>query len=249
MSLRLPVRALAWTAALLLVALPVVGVLSGWFAADRWPIRKIRVESTFKHVQAAQVRAKVLPLLGHGFFATNLDAIQKAVAAMPWVSSVEARKRWPDTVVLTVSERQPFAHWNGDQLISRHGTVFTAPGAAGLTGLPQLYGPDARMQDVAVFYLDEARAFAKAGQQVVGVRLSGRDSWTLQLASGANVVVGSEDVQQRLHRFISVLPHLINGRTQHFVYADLRYTNGFAVRWPPATVTEGATAAGGLPRS
>lgn len=249
MSLRLPVRALAWTAALLLVALPVVGVLSGWFAAGRWPIRQIQIESTFRHVEAAQVRAKVLPLLGHGFFATDLDAVQKTVAMMPWVASAEARKRWPDTLVVTVIERQPFAHWNGDRLISRRGQVFSVPDAALLQGLPQLYGPDTRVQDVVGFYLDVAKAFAANGQQVIGVRLSGRDSWTLSLTGGAEVVVGSEDVQQRLHRFLTVLPRLLNGHTQPFQYADLRYTNGFAVRWPPATTGTGATATGGLPSS
>lgn len=247
MKLPVPARTIAWIVAVLLLALPVVGVLSGWFAAGRWPIRQVRVESTFHHVHAAQVRAAVLPLLGHGFFATDLGAVQKAVAALPWVARVEARKRWPDTLVVTVIERQPFAHWNGDRLISRHGVVFSAPGAAQLGGLPTLAGPDARMQDVVDFYVQVARQFAAVNEPVSGVRLSGRDSWTLHLANGADVMVGSDDVQQRLHRFISVLPKLLNGHQGGFAYADLRYTNGFAVRWPQPDAAAGAP--GGHPRS
>src|SRR5690606_29238321 len=34
-------RVLAWGIAVTLVALPIVGVLNGWFAADRWPVRQL----------------------------------------------------------------------------------------------------------------------------------------------------------------------------------------------------------------
>ena len=74
-----------------------------------------------------QIRAAVQPRLGKGFFALDLDAVQKAVAALPWVESVEARKRWPDTLELRIYERQPFARWNEKRLISRQGMVFDAP--------------------------------------------------------------------------------------------------------------------------
>jgi hypothetical protein len=71
----------------------------------------------------------VRPRLGKGFFALDLDAVQKAVAALPWVESVEARKRWPDTLVLRIYERQPFARWNEKQLVSRQGALFSVADA------------------------------------------------------------------------------------------------------------------------
>ncbi len=113
------IRLVAWCLAIALVVLPIVGVLCGWFAADRWPVTQLTVQAEFKHVSAEQIRAAVQPRLGKGFFALNLDGVQKAVAALPWVESVEASKRWPDTLLLRIYERQPFARWNGNQLISR----------------------------------------------------------------------------------------------------------------------------------
>jgi hypothetical protein len=105
------VRLVAWCLAIALVALPVVGVLHGWFAAGRWPVTQLTVQGEFRHVGMEEIRAAVLPRLGRGFFALNLDSVQQAVAALPWVESVEARKRWPDTLQLRVIERQPFARW------------------------------------------------------------------------------------------------------------------------------------------
>ncbi len=227
------VRLAAWCLAIALIALPIVGLLSGWFAADRWPVTQLTVQAEFDHVSAAEIRAAVLPRLGKGFFALDLDGVQKAVAALPWVESVEARKRWPDTLQLRIYERQPFARWNDKQLISRQGRVFDVPGAAQLVALPDLRGPDARLAEVVSFYAEAGKAFAGAHLKINGVALTERGSWSVTTTDGARIVIGDRDqAGRRLRRFLDVYPQLIAGHADGFVYADLRYTNGFAVRWP-----------------
>jgi cell division protein FtsQ len=240
------VRLVAWCLAIALVALPIVGVLRGWFAAGRWPVTQLTVQAEFKHVSAGEIRAAVRPRLGKGFFALDLEAVQKSVAALPWVESAEARKRWPDTLQLRIYERQAFARWNDKQLISRQGLVFDAPGATDTGALPDLRGPDARLAEVVSFYAETRKAFAGTHLQITGVTLTERGSWSVSTADGAQIVIGDRDqAGRRLRRFLDVYPQLIAGHTDGFAYADLRYTNGFAVRWPPAA----AANAGGSPRS
>lgn len=229
----LAIRLVAWGIALTLVALPIVGVLEGWFAAGRWPVRYLKVEAEFQRVGAEQIRAAVTPLLGAGFFALDLGGAQKAVAALPWVQRVEARKRWPDTLVLRVYELQPFAHWGQGRLIGRDGRVFGAPGADAVEGLPKLSGPDDRLADVVTFYMQVQKAFGADGMRVAAVDLSERGSWSLTLSDGAVVVIGRDHPQERMQRFLDVYPKLMAGRSGGFDYADLRYTNGFSVKWPP----------------
>jgi len=237
------IRLVAWCLAIALVALPIVGVLRGWFAADRWPVTQLTVQAEFKHVSAQEIRAAVLPRLGHGFFALNLEAVQQAVAALPWVESVEARKRWPDTLILRIYERQPFARWNQKRLISRQGVLFDAPAAD--TSLPDLRGPDAQMPEVVGFYADALKAFAGTSLKITGVALTERGSWSLATANGAQIVLGDRaQAGKRLRRFLDVYPQVMAGHSDAFAYVDLRYTNGFAVRWPPA-----AAPAAGAPRT
>ncbi|OOG66230.1 cell division protein FtsQ [Rhodanobacter sp. B04] len=232
-------RLVAWCLAVALVALPIVGVLRGWFAAGRWPVTQLTLQAEFKHVSADEVRAAVLPRLGNGFFALDLDAVQKAVAALPWVESAEARKRWPDTLLLRIYERQPFARWNDKQLISRQGLVFDAPGTDGTSTLPSLHGPDARLAEVVSFYAETQRAFAGTHLQITGVALTERGSWSVSTANGAQIVIGDRaQAGRRLRRFLDVYPQLMAGHTDGFAYADLRYTNGFAVRWPQAAAAD-----------
>ncbi len=237
------VRLVAWCLAIGLIALPIVGVLRGWFAADRWPVTQLTVQAEFKHITTDEIRTAVAPRLGKGFFALNLDGVQKAVAAIPWVESVEASKRWPDTLILRIYERQPFAHWNDGQLISRQGLLFSAPGVVG-DGLPDLHGPDARLAEVVSFYADVQKAFSGTRLKITGVWLSERGSWTLTTSSNAKIVLGDRDqAGRRLRRFLQVYPQLAVGHADGFAYADLRYTNGFAVRWPDAPAAASPTAA------
>jgi cell division protein FtsQ len=232
----LVLRLTAWGIALTLVALPLVGLLNGWFAADRWPVRQLEIEAEFGHVSTEQIRTAAATQFDVGFFALDLAALQQRVAELPWVQKVEARKRWPDTVVVRVYEAQPYAHWGEQRLIGRDGRLFSVPGAEGLQGLPQLSGPDERLPDVLAFYSDAQKLFRGTALAVTHVDLSHRGSWTLGFDSGAKIVVGNtEDAQGRLKRFIGAYPRLA---AQHagsaFELADLRYTNGFAMKWPPA---------------
>lgn len=227
-------RVVAWLVAIGLIALPIVGVLQGWFAADRWPVRQLQVQGELAHVNAEELKQAVAPDLHAGFFALDLERVRNAVAVLPWVAQVEARKRWPDTLELRVSELHPFAHWGQGRLLDAQGRLFIVPGADAVPNLPHLAGPDDRVGEVIAFYQEAQRDFAPFHLAVNSVELSDRGSWNLTLGNGASIVIGRDVPGQRLARFIEVMPKLLSGRGSGFVYADLRYSNGFAVRWPEA---------------
>ena len=239
-------RLAAWIIAITLVALPVVGVLEGWFASSRWPVRQLEVHATFQHVSASQIRAAVTPELGRGFFAINLDQVRDALAKLPWVASVAVSKHWPDRLDITLREIQPVARWNAAQLLDKDGHVFAVPDPAIANGLPQLSGPDDRAADVLAFYRAAQADFARSALQVAGATLSARGSWSVALANGGRIVVGNDQPDARLARFVASLPVLLQGRDSGFVYADLRYSNGFAVRWPAPVAAPAATPARGI---
>ena len=77
---------------------------------------------------------------------------------------MQCRKRWPDTLILQVRERLPFARWGANRLIDREGAVFTVPGGDALQGLPQLDGPDDARAQVVGFYSDLVHRFSGSGR-------------------------------------------------------------------------------------
>lgn len=231
-------RLLLWLLALVTVALPVVGVVDGWWLTDRFPLRTLRVKGELRYVDQAQLRATVLPYARHGFFAVPLDQVQAAVRQLPWVEQVQVRKQWPDVLELRIREYRPFARWGNGLLLSEHGQLFPPGRAQVPAGLPLLDGPPGRVPDVVALYNQAREVLAKVGG-VQGVAIDRRGSWSLTLADGTQVVLGRNDAPARLQRFADLLPQLLAQNPQRrLLRADLRYTNGFALSWGTATSTD-----------
>lgn len=229
-------RIAAWILAIVLVALPVVAVLNGWIAGERWPMRRLSVTGEFRQVDEAAVRAAVLPLVQRGFFAVPLDQVRGAVESLPWVEKVEVRKRWPDRLEVRLSEHTPVARWGADRMLSENGKLFAAPEGAG-AGLPLFEGGDDHAGELMAFHGIARPLFLTVGLKVETVRLSARGSWSLKLDDGTEVEAGRGDPQARLARFARLLPKLRAEDPRVLVRADLRYTNGFTLVWqdaPPA---------------
>jgi cell division protein FtsQ len=240
-------RIIAWSLAVILVALPVVAVLNGWIAGERWPMRKLAVTGEFAQVDEAKVREAVLPWVQRGFFAVDLDQVRDAVAALDWVERVEVRKRWPDRLEVTLSEHTPVARWSDGRLLSEDGELFAAPAGSG-AALPLFDGPQARASELMSFHSLARPLFLAVGLKVESVHLSARGSWSLQLDDGTRVEAGRGHPQARLARFARLLPKLRAADPRPLVRADLRYTNGFALVWgelPPTNPTPSPAPPGG----
>ncbi|MCC7096384.1 MAG: cell division protein FtsQ/DivIB [Thermomonas sp.] len=227
-------RLLVWLLALALIALPVAGVVQGWWGGAYWPLRTLRVDGALQRVDRAQLRAAVLPLARRGFFAVDLAAIQGAVGKVAWVERAEVRKQWPDVIEVRIREYRPYAHWGRGRVLSERGHLFPAGTLRLPAGMPVFDGPDARVPDVVRLYNQASDQLASVGG-VHGVVLDRRGSWTITLKDGTNLVLGRNDPEQRLSRFAALLSQLqAQDPQRRLARADLRYTNGFALTWVKA---------------
>lgn len=224
-------RVLAWTFAVALALAPVVAVLNGWLASERWPIESLRITAEHQRVDAETIRNAVAPHAAAGFFAVDLALVQRDVAALDWVASVEVRKRWPNRLELTVHEHQPFALWGDSRLLSARGELFPLPAGGAPAGLPRLDARDDQVAEVVTTFQQAQPLFAGQGADLVGLRLSPRGSWTFRLADGATVMAGRGDPLPRVQRFVPLMATLRKVDGRPLQRADLRYANGFALRW------------------
>src|SRR5690606_28136987 len=213
-ALRRTLQVGTWAIAIALVALPVVAVLNGWIGAERWPLRTLRVTDGLERVDTARLRETLLPYAASGFFAVKLDQARAAIARLPWVEHAEVRKRWPDVLEVRIVEHRPFARWGDDRLLSEQGRLFPVAGIEVPAGLPQLSAADARVPDVVALYNESREMFAPGGYSVERLALDSRDSWSLTLDNGVEVVVGSQEARLRLKRFARVLPQLLSRNPQ-----------------------------------
>ena len=210
----------------------VAWVYTGMIAQERWPIRWIEIDGPFERVSAEQVRARLTPLVKGSFFTVEPGFMRETASEMAWVSAVEVRKNWPDTIQVTVREHTPVAHWINGQLLAADGQGFSVPAADDMQGLPWLSSPENQLDLVVENWRKFDDALLDIGQEIERLTLDARGSWSVRLSGGTEVRFGKSDVFENLDTLVSTWAELMQGRELPPISIDLRYTNGFAVLWP-----------------
>jgi cell division protein FtsQ len=199
---------------------------------DTLPIRQVQIEGEFRQLSQRELQAIVLEHLRGGFFSVNVVAVRDAVRAEPWVREVWVQRVWPDALQVSVREQVAVARWGETGFISSDGDYFEPSGARlPDNSLPLLIGPEGAQAQMAA-KLDLAQELlVSLGLHVVRLEVSDRRAWSFTTATGLEVVLGRDDFERRLRRFVDLVPRSLGERLDEAAYVDMRYTNGFAVRF------------------
>jgi len=196
------------------------------------PLRGVRLVGHFQHLDTARVEGVIRDTVRGNFINANVDQVRGAVEALPWVDGASVQRRWPDTLEVSVVEQRPLARWDEQRLVAADGEVFDGQVD---TALPVFRGPDAAAGgDMVAAYRDMQKVLAPLGLDVRRLSLSERRAWQATLSNGIHLVIGRHQRHQRLVRFAAVYGDALAGMADRIQGVDLRYTNGFAVRWRDA---------------
>jgi cell division protein FtsQ len=217
-----------WRKAAVLLVIACLGALSR--GLDR-PVHVISMDGPFQRVSPGQIEKAVAPYLGAGFMSADLDAIERAVEALPWVEHARVQRRWPTSLHVTVVEQTAAARWGDSGLLNMRGELFERSAAHVPSELPRLSGPDGTESAVAQRYLAAEARMLEAGLRIAALRLDERGAWEIDLDSGVTIRLGRQAVDARLERFIRTAAPVIAHRIGDVSYVDMRYSNGFAIGW------------------
>src|ERR1700736_6063920 len=210
-------------------------LLAGGLTAVAWaldrPLRVISMDGSFQRVSPGEIEKAVAPFSRAGFMSADLDDIQRAVEALPWVERARIQRRWPNSLHVTVSEQTAAARWRESGLLNTRGELFVRSATHVPAELPRLSGPDGTESQVAQRYLSVQGRMLEAGMRIAALRLDERGAWELDLDSGVTVRLGRRDVDERIERFIHTASQVISHRLTEINYVDMRYSNGFAIGW------------------
>lgn len=239
LRLRRALRVAALGGVVVLIVSAIAAGVSQLLQPGTLPVRTVLIEGEFRHLDHDELEAALAPHVTGGFFSVDLNAIERAGAALPWVYGVSVRRRWPDTLVVRVTEQVPVARWGERELVNRFGDVF-APSADSLPeGLPALEGGSGRQRTLMRRYLAVQARLADVGLEVNGIREDARQAWRIDLSDGARVLMGRGTGAEQLERLLGIYPRIAAHREAPIRTMDLRYTNGIAVAWQEDAVRDG----------
>jgi cell division protein FtsQ len=213
------------------VVIGVIGALATLtWALDR-PIRVISMDGSFQRVTPGDIEKAVAPFAQAGFLSADLDRIQRAVEAVPWVDHARVQRRFPNSLHVAVVEETAAARWGESGLLNTRGQLFVREATHVPAELPHLSGPEGTESLVAQRYLTTQGRMLEAGMRIAALRLDARGAWEMDLDSGVTVRLGRRNVDERLDRFIRTAAQVISHRLNDITYVDMRYSNGFAIGW------------------
>lgn len=151
---------------------------------------------TVYNIAAAQVD-QPMPLV-------DLDGTRQRLMRFGWVKEARVSRRWPDTLVVDIVERQPAAIWQHNQLltlIDRDGVELAPVSLEKMPDLPLVIGPAANRHAGALNLLLTAAPQLKP--MLAGATWIGGRRWDLRFQSGETLALpeGQERAAKALVHF------------------------------------------------
>lgn len=227
-----------------------VGAAAGLRAAALWvvdpatlPVHSLEIAGRPQHTAPDALRSAAAAAVDGGLLSVDVDRVRRAVEALPWVAKAEVRRVWPDRLRISVREQRAVALWGsserdgrqaGERVLNAAAEAFRPALASVPAGLPRLAGPPGTRERVLSAYRRLVDVLGPSGRRPVALTLDARRAWQLRLDNGLEVRFGRHDLWERAARFTAAYPRLLAGHEAELEYVDMRYANGFAVRWREA---------------
>jgi cell division protein FtsQ len=202
-------------------------------------VRNVRFEGEFRHVSHAELTDAVRELVGGNFLLLDLDSIRRRVEQLPWVHRADVRRLWPRDVSVQFEEQKVVARWRDQAWVNHAGEAVRLPNAGFPEDMPELAGPDGTSAQMLEQYQRLAPILGSHGLVLKRLVLTPRRTWEIELTNGIRLVLDRRDTGKKIERFAEVYAQHLAAKAANVQLVDLRYANGFAVRWRSGSTEAG----------
>lgn len=211
---------------------------------ENFSISRVDVQGERKYLKDEELAVIIDKYKNTNLYLLDTAALETELETLPWVRAVLLRKAWPDTLVVEVEEQRPVAFWGKERLMNQYGELFVSelPAMRGI--FPTLYSPEDKGREMAERYVQIKKWLDGLPIEIAELTEDEVGTWRMKIKGGPEVVIGTEDQEQRLLRFKVGFQRELAGKLASIRRIDLRYTNGFAVEWKQTRSAVPGTAGG-----
>jgi cell division protein FtsQ len=252
-------RVMRWVAsgaAVIAVAAPIYwAVSSGWIvdtveaahqgllkttAASGFALREVRVEGRGE-TAVADILSAVRANRGDPILGIDIDAVRQRLEDLPWIETASVERRFPDQLIVSVTEAEPMALWQRSQklyLVSRDGAVIETANLGKYAKLLIIVGDEApkKAQDLFDILAQEP----ELRTHVTAAVLVGKRRWNIRMDNDIDVKL-PEDGALEAWRHFADLNRQDNLLDKDVTVVDLRQPDRVVVRQghplPPVDLT------------
>ena len=196
-----------------------------------FPIKEVYIDGDLKYLDQDQLKADIASYTKTGFFTIDLKKISQLLQDDHWVSEVSVRRIWPSSVLVKIKERTPKAKLNKNSFFDEKGDIFKP-----------LYIPNIDILQIHDLSGDPEKLFFIANQVngkfienglfLKGITKTKLGIIELELSDFKQIILGEEqNFQDNLVRFLNSYQAVLKSFWFKVTKVDLRYIDGFAVRF------------------
>lgn len=215
------------------ILLAVVAAIFFIIDSSYFPIKRVLISEknnqVFKYIQKQELVAAHKEGIRGNIFQVNLNVVKARFEEIEWVYKADVNRILPDTIVVQLYEREPLAYWNDNELVDITGEVFHSDIMN--IPLPHFYAPQLTNKEITQKYLEISQILSEQNLYVKNLYCDDRLSFQLELDNGIKVKLGRNDILDRARRFIDYWQDTIKPKEKEIEYVDMRYPNGFSLKW------------------
>jgi cell division protein FtsQ len=210
-------------------AVVMAAAVQAYITLQAIPVQYITVTGELERTQTEAVQEMVQPALVGGFLKADLHHIRQQLEDLPWIYRATVQRKWPSALEINVIEQLPIARWGDDGFLNHEGEVFRSGSRHDLQSLPLLQGPDGTAKPLMAAYQRIVEILAPLHLAVTQLAVDNRGQMGVVLEGGMQLLLGSENFLERMHRFVALYRAELAVRSDQVERVDLRYENGVAV--------------------
>jgi cell division protein FtsQ len=216
----------------IIVMFLIVVSVSSWIKKpENLMIKSVEVRGDLKFLDREALGPIITPFVQTNLYLLDKKNLEEEIEFNPWVYSASLTSMWPNKLVVKIHEQNPIAFWGKEGMVNEFGEVIDVDLPLQKNKLPMLYSPFDKGREMVESYVKIRQWMKNFPVDIIEFTEDRRGSWLLKLANGMKVKVGRQEHERRLRRFIVGYSNQLVGQVKKIDTVDLRYTNGFSVKW------------------
>ncbi|MDO3388388.1 cell division protein FtsQ/DivIB [Gilvimarinus sp. SDUM040013] len=202
-----------------------------WQFDVQQPVDSVKVEGEFVQLSESEASALISEAINRDFVKLDIKQLKQSLERHPWIERVVVSRGLGRTLTVTIIEQAPIALWGAVGFMNQRGEVIHTDKTHGLTALPVLDGDERISEKIMRQFQDLSQMVRSRNLNIRKLWVDELGGWTLSLDGGALLVLGKDELPEKVQRFLTVYDEYL---VQHFEAVkriDLRYANGLAVAW------------------
>ena len=195
-------------------------------------VNKISISSNGNNVNTDILKTQIKKKIKlQNFFNINPLNIQKELLNHPWIKKIEVYKKFPDKLIIKITERVAIAIFNDISLVDGSGNIFKK--LEKKKNLLKFYADDQKEVKYIYNFYKKFIKFQNLNNiqiDISYIKINSIKEFVVRTKANNLIYFGSKNIDERLGRFIQLYGSIELENLNNVEYFDMRYTNGVSVK-------------------